>query len=181
LAGLVILNNYWLKPKPYESSFGMRKAVKSLGQEKDNLTASESGVISIEFLFLFPFFILILVGLMEFGHLWNVRHAITNAGREAARAAVVAPPANTPDRRTWAAAAVNESLKNTGFNLDDNGTATLSYLPNVIFHVTAVAGINTGDAVTVTITASNIVLWLSDVIPAFKNVSFASQTTMRME
>jgi Flp pilus assembly protein TadG len=79
------------------------------GKEKDELASSESGVITIEFLFLFPFFILILVGLMEFGHLWNVRHAITNAGREAARAAVVAPPANVTDRRTWAKSVATES------------------------------------------------------------------------
>jgi Flp pilus assembly protein TadG len=151
------------------------------GKDKDELAPSESGVITIEFIFLFPFFILILVGLMEFGHLWNVRHAITNAGREAARAAVVAPPASVTDRTAWAQSAATESLKNMGFNLDDNGTGTLSSLPNVIFHVASAAGVSTGDSVTVTITASNIVLWLSEVIPAFNTISFSSQTTMRME
>jgi Flp pilus assembly protein TadG len=151
-------------------------------KEKNELvTTSESGIVALEFFFLFPFFLLILVGLMEFGHLWNVRHAMTNAGREAARAAVVAPPATNTDRTAWAKAQVTATLQNIGFNLDDAGAGTYNSLPNVSFNVAAVAGNNTGDSVTVTITASNIVLWLSEVIPAFDQVSFSSQTTMRME
>jgi Flp pilus assembly protein TadG len=152
-----------------------------LGMEKHEPASSESGVMTIEFMFLFPFFLLILVGLMEFGHLFNVRHSITNATREAARSAVVPPPAGTTDRRVWAEGAATEALKNIGFILDDTGVGTLPSLPNVRFKVATTAGSTTGDSVTVSITASNIVLWLSEVIPAFENVSFASETTMRME
>jgi Flp pilus assembly protein TadG len=151
------------------------------GTNKNELASSESGVMTIEFMFLFPFFLLILVGLMEFGHLFSIRHAITNAGREAARAAVVAPPSGTTDRGTWAKTEATQTLKDMGFNLDDNGVGTLPSLPNVQFKVDTTAGSNTGDSVKVSITASNIVLWLSEVTPAFANVSFASETTMRME
>ena len=42
-----------------------------------------------EFVILFPLFMLILVGIVEFGHLFYVRHTLTNASREGARAAVV--------------------------------------------------------------------------------------------
>jgi Flp pilus assembly protein TadG len=141
----------------------------------------ESGVVAVEFAFLLPFFLLILVGLMEFGHLWNVRHTITNASREAARAAVVAPPAGVTNRKAWAEAEVTQTLKDIGFNLNADGAGTYNSLPNVSFNVVVTPGSNTGDSVIVTITASNIVLWLSEVIPAFKKVSFSSHTTMRME
>ena len=42
-----------------------------------------------EFVILFPLFLLIIVGIVEFGHLFYVRHTLTNASREGARAAVV--------------------------------------------------------------------------------------------
>ena len=46
---------------------------------------------AVEFIILFPLFLLIVVGIVEFGHLWYVDHVITNASREGARAGVVYP------------------------------------------------------------------------------------------
>jgi len=148
----------------------------------------ESGSMALEFALLLPFFVLILVGVMEFGHLFNVRQIMTNAGMEAARAAVVAPPPNTANRGAWAIAQVIPTLNQIGFNLNANGTGTYNSwltannpLPNVTFTVASTAGSTTGQSVTVTITASNIFLALGHVIPAFKQVSFLSQTTMPMD
>jgi Flp pilus assembly protein TadG len=142
--------------------------------------AAESGVVAMEFIFFLPFFLLILVGLMEFGHLWNVRHAITNAGREAARAAVVAPPPGVVDRKTWAENTAAASAHNYLFPKDGAGS-TQPLLPGVTLGVSPSAGSNIGDSVTVTITASNIVLFLNQLIPALNQVSFSSQTVMNME
>ena len=46
-------------------------------------------MVAVEFVILFPLFLLIIVGIVEFGHLFYVRHTLTNASREGARAAVV--------------------------------------------------------------------------------------------
>ncbi len=151
------------------------------GTKKQEPAFTESGVMAVEFVLLLPFFLLILVGVMEFGHLWNVRQIMTNAGREAARAAVVAPPKAETDRSTWATELVIKVLNNNGFNLDKEGAGTYKSLPNASFKVAATAGSKTGDSVKVTITASNIVLALGDLVPAFNKISFSSQTTMRME
>ncbi len=63
-------------------------------------STGEEGVVTVEMVILFPLFMLIIVGIVEFGHLFNVRHTLTNASREGARAAVVYT-ASTP-RTTWA-------------------------------------------------------------------------------
>ena len=145
----------------------------------------ESGSMAAEFTLLLPFFLLILVGVMEFGHLFNVRQIMTNAGMEAARAAVVAPPANTANRQTWALNQVNQTLNTIGFNITPNtggsGTGTYGSLPNASFSVASTAGSTTGNPVTVTITASKIFLALGHFIPAFNNVSFSSQTTIMIQ
>ena len=56
----------------------------------------QDGVVAVEFVILFPLFLLIIAGIVEFGHLFYVRHTLTNASREGARAAVV----YTTDRPT---------------------------------------------------------------------------------
>jgi Flp pilus assembly protein TadG len=45
-------------------------------------------VVALEFVILFPLFLLIIAGIVEFGHLFYVRHTLTNASREGARAVV---------------------------------------------------------------------------------------------
>jgi hypothetical protein len=70
----------------------------------------EEGTVSVEAVILLPLLVLIVLGILEFGHLWHVRHTLTIASREGARAAVVYyvkpdkkededPP---PNRETWA-------------------------------------------------------------------------------
>ena len=53
---------------------------------KRTLTGSqERGTVAVEFTLLLPLFLLILVALVEFGHLLYVQHVVTNASREGAR------------------------------------------------------------------------------------------------
>ena len=136
--------------------------------------AREDGVVAVEFVILFPIFMLILVGIVEFGHLFNVRHTLTNASREGARAAVVYTTAT--DRKKWAEdtakAAVDKYLADTKFG----GPYT----------VTPVAGTATGNLVTVTVTSDSGLLLLDKVSgkvgDAFSKIKTVSaETTMRME
>ncbi len=68
--------------------------------KKTRFGAGQEGSISVEFVILFPLLALIVVAMMEFGYLWFVRHTLTNASREGARAAVVFYTGG--ERATWA-------------------------------------------------------------------------------
>jgi Flp pilus assembly protein TadG len=137
-------------------------------------------VIAVEFVILLPLFLLILVGIMEFGHIFYVRHTLTNASREGARAAVLFhSPAS--ERVSWARAqattAVNNYLNNR--------------LPGVKWTVPdpEVSGSSTGSTVKVTITAADVSVVLGQLLSIFENfknnpfklLSVSAQTTMIME
>jgi len=129
----------------------------------------EDGVVALEFVILFPLFMLILAGIVEFGHLFYVRHALTNASREGARAAVIYEVSSS--RTTWAQATakstVNKYLADTKF------AST--------YTVATTAGSTSGDLVTVTVTAPGSLLVLDSLIPALKTLSVVAETTMKME
>ncbi len=133
----------------------------------------ESGVVTVEFIFLLPILLLILVGIVEFGHLFAVRHTLTNASREGARAAVVyvgdtlTGTARSNFAKDAAKAAVDKYMADTKFT----GT----------YAVSDTAGTTSGDPVTVTVTAPGSLLLLDSFVPSLKNVSVSAETTMRME
>jgi Flp pilus assembly protein TadG len=131
---------------------------------------SEAGSVAVEFIILFPLFLLIVVGIVEFGHLWYVDHVITNASREGARAGVVYP--NTAAQGIIAAkAAVNSYLNPNGTNI----------IPGVTVTTSATAVVNNGNYLQVQIQASNVALVLGQVVPAFQTMTLQATTTMRME
>jgi Flp pilus assembly protein TadG len=136
----------------------------------------ESGAVAVEFIFLLPVYLLLLVGIIEFGHLWYLRHALTNASREGARAAVVYyTPADS--RATWAAAKAKNAVTNY---LDATHDPWLENLPpaEVTFPDGSAA---TGNTLTVKVTSPSGLLLLDTLIPAFKDVTVSAETTMRME
>ena len=137
---------------------------------------SEAGSVAVEFVILFPLFLLIVVGIVEFGHLWYVDHVITNASREGARAGVVYTT-QTP-RTTWAENAAQAAINNY---LTSNGTGP-SVIPGVTWTVTFPnPGSTSGNNFTVQINATNVALVLGKVIPAFQTMSLQATTTMIME
>lgn len=129
----------------------------------------EDGVVSMEFVILFPLFFLILAGIVEFGHLFYVRHTLTNASREGARAAVIYTV--TGSRATWA----QTTAKNT---VDKYLVDTKFVGPHT---VTTTAGSASGDLVTVTVNAPGNMLVMDTLIPALKKISVTAETTMKME
>jgi Flp pilus assembly protein TadG len=145
--------------------------MKVYSQEDRNMRLKkEEGVVALEFVILFPLFMLILAGIVEFGHMFYVRHTLTNASREGARAAVIYHV--TADRAAWAAATakstVDKYLADTKF---------AGPTPSVV----TTAGTTSGSLVTVTVTAPNSLLVLDSLVPALKDISVTAETTMKME
>src|SRR5665811_2243650 len=77
-------------------------------KDRNMLLKREDGVVSVEFVILFPLFMLIMAGIVEFGHLFYVRHTLTNASREGARAAVIYEVSG--NRTTWAQATAKSTV-----------------------------------------------------------------------
>jgi len=132
----------------------------------------EDGLVALEFVILFPLFLLILVGIMEFGHIFYVRHTLTNASREGARAAVMF---HTPasERVSWAQTQATTTVNNYLY----------TRLPGVNWTMPPpeVSGSGAGDTVKVTITATDVSLILGSLISALQDLSVSAQTTMKME
>jgi Flp pilus assembly protein TadG len=148
------------------------------------LVSREDGVAAVEMVILFPVLVLLVVGLVEFGHLWYVRQTLTNASREGARAAVVHDVTDKyTDREagaiTEAQAAVIKYLKDTKFPGADTFNETKITTVNVV-----PSGAPTGGAVTVTVTdptPDGGLILLNKLLPAFGGISLAAETTMRLE
>lgn len=79
--------------------------------------ASERGAVAVEFAILAPLLIMILMGIMEFGRVYNVQATLTNAAREGVR--VMAISNNQTSART---AAKNAASSLSPILLDSNIT-----------------------------------------------------------
>ncbi len=136
----------------------------------------QDGVVAVEFIVLFPLLMLILLGIMEFGHVFYVRHTLTNASREGARAAVMYRAGTTAERLSWA-----ESTQ-PGSAIDTVNQYLNTRLPGIKFtpKVTATGGAS-GSPVTVRIEATDVTLVLGDLVDALQNLKVSGQTTMKME
>jgi len=141
--------------------------------------SGESGVVTLEFALILPFFILLVIGLLEFGHIWYVKHRLTIASREGARFGCShdwPKPENwTPDQ-----VAIEQLVKNylgPSFVDSENGYDVTVYVGGA--GVTSGA---TGDDVTVRVTAdNNITLLLHYLVPSLNGLTLEAQTTMRIE
>ncbi|MDI6813659.1 MAG: pilus assembly protein [Deltaproteobacteria bacterium] len=151
-------------------------------QKKSNIKVQERGVVTVEFAILLPLIVLILVGLMEGGHLWHLQHTVTNASREGARAAILYNPPYSPAAVTQAATqTVDNYLRNylpwkvweteVGGGVDPS-TGALQPLPTTY---------STGAAVTVRVITNEGMLLLDTLIPAFQDIKVQAETTMKLE
>ena len=144
-------------------------------KRKVPLVCREDGVVSLEFVFLFPVIALIVLAILEFGHLWIVRHTLTIATREGARAAVVFIPGTDAERtveaKQVAQDTVNNYLQNTAqwtpgdWSVDEP-------------QVTSTGATLVGGTLTVRARANEPLLILHKFI---KPPSVVAETTMRFE
>lgn len=151
--------------------------MKCLGKERLLAVLSrKEGTVSVEMVLLFPVFALIVVSILEFGHLWMVRHTLTIATREGARAAVVYFPSETrvADAQALAQQRVTDYLQDrTNWVPGTDFTVpTPSYEPN------PETGGVVGGTLTVRAQTTNALLVLHQLIT---NIPVVAETTMRFE
>jgi Flp pilus assembly protein TadG len=138
-------------------------------------SVAEDGVVAVEFVILFPLFMLIILGIVEFGYLFHVRHTLTNASREGARAAVVYTTnyGTFADRKSWAEDRATKAVANYF------AVTKFVIIPSVTFPNTN--GGATGDSFSVTVGTDNGLLLLDVLIPDIGLKTVSAETTMRME
>ena len=146
---------------------------------KVRLASREDGVISVELVILFPVIALIVLGIMEFGHLWQVFHTLTIASREGARAAVVYQPGTDAVREAAAITAAKTAVTNYFQNTNPSWKAGTDYtVPDPVVQLNPATGGLVGGTLTVTIQSDNGLLVLHKL---YKNITITAKTAMRFE
>jgi len=144
----------------------------------------EAGIATVEFAIVFFLFILLLAGVVEFGHLWYLQHHITRASREGARYAVLYRLDNStpPQRLILDEQAIKQYLGNgDGEHYPVLGQGFIDY-----YGVSVQRNIS-GDDLTVTVTATqNITFLLDGLLNLFNNdfqgiSQVTASTTMKLE
>lgn len=149
-------------------------------------TKSDSGQALVEFAFVLPFILILLLGLIEFGVAFYNRAMLTNASREGARAGMTYTTDSSSNywslasMRTAVNNAVNNYLQGRLINFGGNPTwitvANRSggspYDPS--FNVS-------GGTVDVTVTYTHTFLAIPNFIGSGNTINIGSQTIMRLE
>lgn len=141
---------------------------------------SSRGVAVVEFAIILPILVTFLVGMVEFGHVWFLQHALTNASREGARVGVVYR--------------LSDGAPSWGYQLD-GGKKVENTIKNFLgenffnYHKVEVKWnepTGTGSDLVVAVTAKqNVTLLLDSLIkwfnPTFEGIQVVGVTTMRLE
>jgi Flp pilus assembly protein TadG len=141
-----------------------------------------SGAAAVEFALIASVLLLIVAGVLDFGHAWYMRQVITNASREGARYGITyqshiqgsssvrtAPSALNPSIHDYV---LNNYLTTTGLPTDANPTITPSG-----------GGYGTGtkgSALQVTVTARKTWFIVSTLVPGITNPTTLSATTVML-
>jgi Flp pilus assembly protein TadG len=149
--------------------------------------SAADGMAVVEFAIVLSVFLMMLLGVIEFGYDWYLKHALTNASRDGARYGVMFKsdtvtglqiyPHQLPSG-TWGT--IETVVKNelngelpsaiaSTANVSCTGAAWTSATPNP------------GDPLTVTVTASKNWSALGALIPSLNNMTIMVQTTMNLE
>jgi Flp pilus assembly protein TadG len=131
----------------------------------------ERGVVLAEFVLVLPVLLIIIVGLVEFGHLWHLQHTVTNASREGARTGILY-------RGAYDQATVVEVATSA---VD---TYLAHFLPAGVWEteVIAPATYSTGENVTVKVTTTEGLMLLDKVVPALADmIVVQAETIMKLE
>jgi Flp pilus assembly protein TadG len=74
----------------------------------------DRGAAAVEFAFVFPLLLVIVLGIFEFGRAWNIDQVITDAAREGARRAVISNGSNPTQKQGDVVLVVNNRLGTVG-------------------------------------------------------------------
>jgi Flp pilus assembly protein TadG len=128
---------------------------------------SESGQALVEFAITLPILLFLLLGIADFARAWNVYEVLTDAGREAARLAVVDNGSTEAEVR----AVVREAAARAGITVQDE-------------QIVIEEGATRGDPTTVTINHGQElrwVGWMMGLVGADRVLDFTVASTMRRE
>jgi hypothetical protein len=161
---------------------------------RKRLIRREHGAVALEFAIVLPVLMLLVFGIIDFGHAWYMKHLISDAGREGARYATrfttdssgnrILPISLSPSISNYILNSAAENGESSGWGLKDllpsdaNPTITLSGLGATETNPSVLAG----EDLTVSVTATKTWFVLGKIIPGFgnsKNISVA--TTMKCE
>jgi Flp pilus assembly protein TadG len=78
------------------------------------LLRDRSGAAAVEFALVFPLLLVMLLGIFEFGRVWNIHQVVTDAAREGARRAVVRDGLTGTAKQAAVAGAIQNRLASTG-------------------------------------------------------------------
>ena len=136
--------------------------------------AGEDGLVTLEFALVFPLLVFLLMGVLEFGHLWYVKTTLTAASREGARYAV--------KRQTAGALPTDAAIRTVVADYLGNGFVS-AYMSNGINDIQVNrAGNNAGDGIVVAVDANqNLTFVLQFFVPSFGTMTLASGTQMRIQ
>jgi Flp pilus assembly protein TadG len=178
---------------PKAHKVGVVANMKEISKPRFRLASREDGVISVELVILFPVIALIVLSIMEFGHLWYVRQTLISAAREGARAAVVYVDESNDARIAWAKAACNRAVRDylespTGANWTSDDWAISEDYPKITYAINPSTGdpvldsggnqVLAGGTFTVQLQAKDTLLLLHKMI---KPPTIVAQATMKFE
>jgi Flp pilus assembly protein TadG len=144
------------------------------------------GMAVVEFAIILSVFLMMLLGIIEFGYDWYLKHSLTNASRDGARYGVMYKtdaannrifPSGLPSG-TWLS--IHDVVVNElSGELPSAIVSSVTVVPSGVAW-TSVAP-NPGDPLTVTVSATKDWSALGALIPSFNNMTVTVQTTMNLE
>lgn len=143
------------------------------------LKCGQHGSVAVEFAILTPIFLLLVFGIMDFGHAWYMDHIVSNASREGARYGTryttdasgkhVLPDALNPSIHDWIISKYSSLLP---------GNANLQVVPGGPGYTSG----NPGDDLSVQVTATKTWWVLGKLVPGLGSTETLSSTTwMKVE
>jgi hypothetical protein len=154
----------------------------------------EQGGVAVEFALLLPVFLVLLFGIIDFGHAWYMRHLMSDASREGARYGSRFTTNSLGDRMLPSSlnpTISNYILNNADANGGNTGWGLRSLLPDDAAPTVTLSGpgstetnvsILAGEDLTVTVNATKSWYVLGRIIPGLgSSINLRVTTTMKCE
>jgi Flp pilus assembly protein TadG len=149
----------------------------------------QQGSYAVEFAIILPVFLLLIFGIVDFGHAWYMRHIMVNASREGARYGTRYQTDALGNRvcpKNLAPSVTDYVLNTSADNGGQGGWGLKSLLPSNSSPAVVVSGpgatesnptVLANEDLTVTVTATKTWLVLGKLIPGFSSTKTITATT----
>jgi Flp pilus assembly protein TadG len=144
------------------------------------LVKDTRGVAAVELAVVSLVFVLLVAGILDYGHAWYMKQVVTNASREGARYGVTYQTNSSGDR--IAPSALSPTIKNYILNNYLNGILPVDANPDVIAGGSGYSTGNKGDPLEITVDATKTWFIISYLIPGMSNqITIEAKTVMLCE